>query len=81
MGSVRLEGQTVKNEIARTIAGGHSQEKIAKSLGVSQSTISRMVNKDDVKALIENETLKLLEAVPQAVENIKDLVKEMSEIP
>jgi transcriptional regulator with XRE-family HTH domain len=81
MGSVRLGGGAVKNEIARAIAGGHSQQEIAKSLGVNQSTISRIVNKDDVKALIENETLKLLEAVPQAVENIKDLVKEMPEIP
>jgi transcriptional regulator with XRE-family HTH domain len=81
MGSVRLGGGAVKNEVARAIAGGHSQQEIAKSLGVNQSTISRIVNKDDVKALIENETLKLLEAVPQAVENIKDLVKEMPEIP
>jgi predicted transcriptional regulator len=81
MGSVRLGGGAVKNEIARAIAGGHSQQEIAKSLGVNQSTNSRIVNKDDVKALIENETLKLLEAVPQAVENIKDLVKEMPEIP
>jgi transcriptional regulator with XRE-family HTH domain len=81
VGSVRLGGGAVKNEIARAIAGGHSQQEIARSLGVRQSTISRMVNKDDVRALIEAETLKLLEAVPQAVENIKDLVKEMPEIP
>ena len=81
MGSVRFRGEEVKNEIARAIAGGHSQQEIAKSLGVNQSTISRIVNKDDVKALIEDETLKLLEAVPQAIENIKDLVDEMPEIP
>ena len=57
-----------------------SQTAVARSLGVNQSTISRLANKEDVKALLEDETLKLLEVVPQAVENLKSLVNEMPEI-
>jgi hypothetical protein len=54
---------------------------VARSSGVSQSTISRLANKQDVKVLIQAETMKLMEAVPQAVENLKSLVYEMAEIP
>jgi predicted XRE-type DNA-binding protein len=77
----KLESEGVKKQIAKAIAGGQSQGEIAKDLGVSQPTISHLVNKGDVKALIEAETLKLLDAVPQAVENLKALVNEMPDIP
>jgi transposase-like protein len=81
MGKKMLESEEVKEQIAKALIAGESQTAIARTLGVSQSTISRLANKDDVKALIEREGLRLLEAVPQAVENLKALINEMPNIP
>jgi transposase-like protein len=81
MGKKMLESEEVKEAIAKALTAGESQTAIARTLGVSQSTISRLANKGDVKALIERESLRLLEAVPQAVENLKALVNEMPNIP
>lgn len=54
---------------------------IAEQVGLSQPSISRFANKEDVRAFIEQEQLKLVEVVPDAVENVKSLVKEMKKIP
>ncbi len=43
--------------------------------------ISRFANKDEARARIEEEKLKLAEATPDAVQNVKDLVEEMKDIP
>jgi hypothetical protein len=74
MAKRNLEGEEMKETIAKALGGRQSQTSIAESLGESQSIISRLANREDVKALIEVETLKLLDAVPQAVENLKALV-------
>jgi hypothetical protein len=76
-----LENKETKEVIAKAIGGGQSQGVLAQALGVSQSSISRLASKEDVKAMIERESLKFLGAVPQAVENLKALVDEMPEIP
>jgi predicted transcriptional regulator len=69
--------EQVKMEIAKALAGKVSQQTIADQLGVSQSTVSRLANKEDVKAMIEQETIRLLGSVPQAIDNIAGLVSEM----
>jgi len=75
-----LENEDAKKAIAKAIAGGESQTAIARTVGASQSTISRLAKRDDVRALIEAESLKLLEVLPDAVENFKRLVREMKNI-
>jgi predicted XRE-type DNA-binding protein len=77
MGTKVLESKEVKEAIAKALVGGQSQKVIAQSLGVSQPTISRLVNEGDVKALVERECLNLLEVLPDAVGNLRDLVREM----
>jgi predicted transcriptional regulator len=67
-------------EIAKALAEKVSQQKIADLLGVSQSTVSRLANRDDVKAMIEKETIRFLGSVPKAIDNIADLVNEMPQI-
>ncbi len=74
------KSKKVKMEIAKALAGKVSQQKIADQLEVSQSTISRLANKDDVKAMIEEETIRLLGSVPQAIDNIADLINEMPQM-
>ena len=76
-----LESEEAKMAIAKAIAGGESQTAISQTLGVSQSTISRLANREDVNALIDAESLNLLGVLPDAVENVKALVSEMKEIP
>ena len=77
----KLDKLSVKKEVVHKLSVGEPQTSIAKQVGVNQSTISRFANKDEAQILIEEEQLKLVEALPDAVQNVKDLVKEMSGIP
>ena len=76
-----LETEEAKMAVAKAMAGGESQTAIARAAGVSQSTISRLANTEDLKALIDAESLNLLGVLPDAVENVKELVREMKNIP
>ncbi len=71
----------VKDKVVKMLAVSEPQTSIAKQVGVNQSTISRFANKDEAQILIEEEQLKLVEALPDAVQNVKDLVEEMKDIP
>ncbi len=71
----------VKDSVVKSLAVGEPQTSIAEQVGVDQSTVSRFANKDEAKILIEEEQLKLVEALPDAVQNVKDLVEEMKDIP
>ena len=71
----------VKDKVVKMLAVNEPQTGIAKQVGVNQSTISRFANKDEAQILIEEEQLKLVEALPDAVQNVKDLVEEMKDIP
>ncbi len=77
----KLDKLPVKQEVIHKLAVGESQTSIAEQVGVNQSTISRFANKDEAQILIEEEQLKLVEVLPDAVQNVKDLVKEMKDIP
>ncbi len=77
----KLDKLSVKQEVIHKLAIGEPQTSIAKQVGVNQSTISRFANKDEAQILIEEEQLKLVEVLPDAVQNVKDLVKEMKDIP
>ena len=77
----KLDKLPVKQEVVHKLAVGESQTSIAEQVGVNQSTISRFANKDEAQVLIEEEQLKLVETLPDAVQNVKDLVEEMKGIP
>ena len=77
----RLEDSKIKESVVKQLAVRTPQAVIAEQVGLSQPSISRFANKEDVRAFIEQEQLKLVEVVPDAVENVKSLVKEMKKIP
>ena len=71
----------VKDKVVKSLAVGEPQTIIAGQVGVDQSTISRFANEKEARVAIEEEKLKLAEVIPDAVQNVKDLVEEMKGIP
>ncbi len=78
---VKLDSLHIKDNVVKKLAVGETKARIAEQVGVDQSTISRFVNKDEIKSRLEEEQLKLAGVAPDAVQNVKDLVKEMPTIP
>ncbi|GAX59905.1 Helix-turn-helix protein, YlxM/p13 domain protein [Candidatus Scalindua japonica] len=77
----KLNTLHVKNQVVEMLTVGETHTNIAKQIGVERSTISKFSSKDEVRELIEQEQMKLAEVLPDAVQNVKDLVEEMKEIP
>lgn len=71
----------VKEKVVKMLAVGEPQTSIAGQVGVNQSTVSRFANEEEAIKAIEEEKLKLAEVIPDAVQNVKDLVEEMKDIP
>ena len=76
----KLDTPHIKKEVAKRLATGESQINIARGYNLNHSSVSRFANRSDVQELIKQETLNLLDAVPDAVENIKSLVRAMKTI-
>jgi hypothetical protein len=70
----KLDLPHIKKDVIRRLAVGESQGSIAKGVGLSQSQISRFANREDIKPLIENEQMRLIEKVPDAVDYVKSLI-------
>lgn len=77
----KLDAPYIKGQVVKELAVGKSQNSIAKRVGLNQSQVSRFASREDIRTLIEQEQRKLLEVVPDAVLNVKRLVKEMRNIP
>ncbi len=77
----KLDVPHIKKQVIKRLATGEPQASIAKSVGLCQPQISRFANRGDIKPFIEQEQIRLAEAVPDAVDNVKELVKEMRDIP
>ena len=77
----KLDVPHIKKQVIKRLATGEPQASIAKNVGLCQPQISRFANRGDIKPFIEQEQIRLAEAVPDAVDNVKDLVREMRDIP
>ncbi len=71
----------VEDTVVKCLAVGEPQTSIAEQVGVDQSTISRFASKDKIRNLIREEQEKLVKVLPDTVQNVKDLVNEMKDIP
>lgn len=78
-GKTNINLETYKSSIANQLAIGVSQGAIAAQVGVSQPTISRFANDEEVQELIKEQQVNLAMVVPDAVGNIKKLVSEMND--
>ncbi|MGA3193313.1 MAG: helix-turn-helix domain-containing protein [Candidatus Bathyarchaeia archaeon] len=77
----KLDAPRNKKAAIQMIAQGRSQAEVSRQLHVSESQVSRFVNHDDIKGLIEEETFSLMECLPDTIENIKGLVRGMKDLP
>ncbi len=77
----KLERPGVKKRVVKELATGKSQHAIAKENAISQASVSRFMNKAEIKEMVEQEAMRLIEAVPDAVSNMQGLVKEFSTLP
>lgn len=71
----------IRNEIVTSIAQGKSQMETAKETGVSVSTVHRLIQKPDIKALIEEQRGRLSSGLPKAAENVLSLIEKMDTAP
>jgi predicted transcriptional regulator len=77
----KLDAPHIKEKVVKELAVGKSQKSIAKEVGLNQSSVCRFANREDISKRIEQEKHRLIEAVPDAVDNIKGLVREMKNLP
>jgi hypothetical protein len=77
----KLDIPHIRSEVVRRLAVGQTQASIARDFGLHRSNVSRFAKRGDIRPYIEQEQLKLLDAVPDAVENVKGLVREMKDLP
>lgn len=61
----------IKQQLAWSLAQGYSQTEIAKALGTSQPTISRIARRDDVREMIKKEEKKNLKTVKTILAKIQ----------
>jgi len=70
-----------RTKVVRDIVSVRPQAEIAREVGIDPASVCRFANRDDVKREVEKEAMRLLEALPDAVENVRGLVREMKELP
>jgi hypothetical protein len=70
-----------RKKVVKDLASGRPQAEIAREVGINRASVCRFVKREDVKKEMEKEALRLLEALPDAVQNIKDLVWGMKSLP
>jgi predicted transcriptional regulator len=77
----KLEQPQLKKKVIQELAIGTTKTDIAGEVGLSRSAVSRFSSREDIRELVRSETCNLLEVLPDAVENVKNLVKEMHQSP
>jgi hypothetical protein len=78
----KLSDPSVSTEVIKRLAMGESDNSVGTSLGLPDGRLIRKYRKrDEIRKLIEQEQLNLVEIVPDAVENVKGLVRGMKAIP
>ena len=77
----KLQSPHKREQIVKRIVLGESQEAIAKDFGIHQSSVSRFASRDDIQVAIEEAQKELLSCIPDAVKNVKGLVREFQRIP
>lgn len=76
----KLIGSGNEDRVIKELAIGTPMKDIAAEVGVSKMAISKFGKREEVKSKIESEQMSLLEVLPDAVNNVKDIVKGYKEL-
>ena len=75
--SSKLHGPSIKKDVVRKLALGESQSQIGRELGVDRRTVGNWIrSREDIKKLVEEEQIRLMEKVPDAVTYVSSLIPE-----
>jgi hypothetical protein len=77
----KLEQPQLKKKVIQEPAIGTTKTDIRKEVGLTRSAVSRFSSREDIRELVRSETCNLLEVLPDAVENVKTLVRDMGQKP
>ena len=77
----KLELPHLKKQVVHDLATGTTKTDIAKEVGLTRSAVSRFSSREDIRELVKSETMSLFEVLPDAVKNIKTLVRNMRKNP
>ena len=73
----KLDYPHIKQEVVKRLAVGEKPKSISRDVGLSQSQVYRFARREDIRALIEQEHMKLMVHVPDAVKKVGSLVEGM----
>jgi hypothetical protein len=77
----KLDRPGIKERVVRQLAAGVSQREIAEQVSITPSSVSRFSRREDIASMIEEEAMSLFEAVPDAVSNVKDAIRDYKKTP
>jgi predicted transcriptional regulator len=66
----------VKKKVAELASTGMTMREIEKSVGISRSSVSNILNEEGIKDLVDTERKKFMSALPCARENIEHAIGE-----
>ncbi len=71
----KLERPHLKKKVIQELAIGTTKTAISKEVGLTRSAVSRFSSREDIRESVRSETCRLLKVVPDAVDNVMNLVK------
>jgi len=81
MGGSKLDSLKVKRHVIQRLASGASHTAIGEEIKMDRSAVTRFAHRDDIKALVEAEAMRLTEILPDAIQAVIDTVKSYRDIP
>jgi len=79
-GSGKLDSPPIRDAVVKHVAAGGKQAELADFFNIDGAQVSRFVNRPDIREAIEKEQQTLIDVLPDAMGNVKDLVRTMKNL-
>lgn len=76
----KLDDPGIREFVVGNLAAGKSQTEVAKVVKVDQSRLSKYANREDIRHEIEEQRLRLLDLVPDAISNVHALIRGFKDL-
>lgn len=77
----KLDRPEIKKHVVQKLAAGATHKEIGKEVEIDRSAVTRYSHREDIKSLVEQEALRLTEILPDAIDEVMRIVREMKDIP